>query len=469
MAIVLVFLVLLALLVVSAYASRLYTESGKFLSREFQENIEIFEHQIEPRLGFNHRRAALSFALIEHLLTAAICFLLAYEVFRRPGWRAEDAAQAAFLAILVIVLFDRFLPFLLFSRTRGGWFVRFVLLSRLLIYAVLPLTIVLGFLQSVISLTRAESAGEEPEHPSEAVDALIEAGQDEGILEESDRDLIHSVVEFGDKSVRDVMTPRPSIFAVPSETTVEQLTHLVSEHPYSRIPVYRGELDNIVGIVSARDLLQVADTEASRTLAGSMMKTDVYFVPETRRASELLAQMQRENRRLAIVIDEYGGVAGLVTVEDLIEEIVGELRNEGEARTELLRESDQSYVVPGGFETSRLEELFPVRLSDEWHATTVGGLVTEIAGHIPLPGECVQEGGLGFEVLESTARRVEKVRILAKSAASAAQTPPSSAPQGAAPADSVASNSSASQKSAPESVSPKSAPPKSVPKTGPVE
>ena len=469
MAIVLVFLVLLALLVVSAYASRLYTESGKFLSREFQENIEIFEHQIEPRLGFNHRRAALSFALLEHLLTAAICFLLAYEVFRRPGWRAEDAAQAAFLAILVIVLFDRFLPFLLFSRTRGGWFVRFVLLSRLLIYAVLPLTIVLGFLQSVISLTRAESAGEEPEHPSEAVDALIEAGQDEGILEESDRDLIHSVVEFGDKSVRDVMTPRPSIFAVPSETTVEQLTHLVSEHPYSRIPVYRGELDNIVGIVSARDLLQVADTEASRTLAGSMMKTDVYFVPETRRASELLAQMQRENRRLAIVIDEYGGVAGLVTVEDLIEEIVGELRNEGEARTELLRESDQSYVVPGGFETSRLEELFPVRLSDEWHATTVGGLVTEIAGHIPLPGECVQEGGLGFEVLESTARRVEKVRILAKSADSAVQTPPSSAPQGTSPANSVASNSTASQKSAPESVSQKSAPPKSVPKTGPVE
>ena len=469
MAIVLVFLVLLALLVVSAYASRLYTESGKFLSREFQENIEIFEHQIEPRLGFNHRRAALSFALLEHLLTAAICFLLAYEVFRRPGWRAEDAAQAAFLAILVIVLFDRFLPFLLFSRTRGGWFVRFVLLSRLLIYAVLPLTIVLGFLQSVISLTRAESAGEEPEHPSEAVDALIEAGQDEGILEESDRDLIHSVVEFGDKSVRDVMTPRPSIFAVPSETTVEQLTHLVSEHPYSRIPVYRGELDNIVGIVSARDLLQVADTEASRTLAGSMMKTDVYFVPETRRASELLAQMQRENRRLAVVIDEYGGVAGLVTVEDLIEEIVGELRNEGEARTELLRESDQSFVVPGGFETSRLEELFPVRLSEEWHATTVGGLVTEIAGHIPLPGECVQEGGLGFEVLESTARRVEKVRILAKSADSAVPTPPSSAPQGAAPANSVTSNSSASKKSAPESVSPKSAPPKSVPKTGPVE
>src|ERR1019366_1760801 len=210
MVIALAFLVLIALLVISAYASRLYTESGRFLSREFQENIELFEHQIEPRLGFNHRRAALSFALLEQLLTAAICFLLAYSVFSRPGWSAEEAAQAVLFAILVILLFDRFLPFLFFSRTRGGWLVRFTFLLRLLICAVFPLTLFLGFLQSVVSLTRPENTGEEPEHPSEAVDALIEAGQDEGILEESDRELIHSVVEFGDKTVRDVMTPRPS-------------------------------------------------------------------------------------------------------------------------------------------------------------------------------------------------------------------------------------------------------------------
>ncbi len=123
----------------------------------------------------------------------------------------------------------------------------------------------LGFLQSIISLTRPENADEEPEHPSEAVDALIEAGQDEGILEESDRELIHSVVEFGDKTVRDVMTPRPSIVAVSADTTVEQLTQLLSQHPFSRVPVYHGDLDHIVGIVSARDLLQVADTDASRT------------------------------------------------------------------------------------------------------------------------------------------------------------------------------------------------------------
>jgi CBS domain containing-hemolysin-like protein len=407
-------LLLIVLLVISAYASRLYTESGKFLSREFQENIELFEHQIEPRLGFNHQRAALSFALLEQLLTASICFLLAYSVFSQRGWIAEDALQAVFFGLIVVLIFDRFLPYLLFSRTRGGWLVRFTFLLRLLICAVFPLTLFLGFLQSIISLTRPEKADEEPEHPSEAVDALIEAGQDEGILEESDRELIHSVVEFGDKTVRDVMTPRPAIVAVSADTTVEQLTHLLSQHPFSRVPVYRGDLDHIVGIVSARDLLQVADTEAARRLASGLMKTDIYFVPETKRASELLNQMQRENRRMAIAIDEYGGVAGLVTVEDLIEEIVGELSNEGELRNEAIRESDNSYIVLGTLEADRLEEIFGLHLSEDWHATTVGGLVTEIAGHIPLPGEAVEEDGLRFEVLESTARRVEKLRVLTK-------------------------------------------------------
>jgi len=414
MGFLIIFLLLLALLVVSAYASRLYTESGKFLSREFQENIELFEHQIEPRLGFTHHRAALSFALLEQLLTAAICFLLAWSVFTQPRWTAEEVAQAVFFAITIILIFDRFLPYLLFSRTRGGWLVRFVFLLRILIWSVFPLTMVLGFLQSIISLTRPQNADEEPEHPSEAVDALIEAGQDEGILEESDRELIHSVVEFGDKIVRDVMTPRPAIVAVSADTTVEQLTHLLSQHPYSRVPIYRVDLDHIVGIVSARDLLQVADTDAARRVASNLMKTDVYFVPETKRASELLNEMQRANRRMAIVIDEYGGVAGLVTVEDLIEEIVGELSNEGELRNEAIRESDNSYIVLGSLEVDRLEELFGLRLSDDWHATTVGGLVTEIAGRIPLPGEVVQQGDLRFEVLESTARRVEKVRVLTK-------------------------------------------------------
>jgi len=284
-------------------------------------------------------------------------------------------------------------------------------LLRALVYLVMPLTLVLGFMQSVISLTR-ENADEEPEHPSEAVDALIEAGQDEGILEESDRELIHSVVEFGDKVVREVMTPRPDVAAVSVDMTIADVTELLRTRPFSRIPVYEGDLDHIKGILYAHDLLQVDDADAHTKKAKDLMHPEVYFVPETKRGSELLREMQRDNIRMAIVIDEYGGMAGVVTIEDIVEEIVGEIRNERE-NNGLVRENDHSYIISGNMDIDLLDKLFEFRV-DDWEATTVGGLVSEIAGRIPQPGEVVEREGLRFEVLESTNRRVQKVRVTAK-------------------------------------------------------
>ncbi len=401
--------VLVAILLLVSYTSRLTTESGKFLSREFQENIEFFEQQVEPRFKVSHWRAALSMAILEQLCTAAIAFILAYFVFVSPAWSVSELAESALLLVVIVLIFHRFIPFLLFSRTRGEWLLGAVPVLRILIYLVMPLTLVMGFLQSVAALTK-EHSGEEPEHPSEAVDALIEAGQDEGILEESDRELIHSVVEFGDKSVHDVMTARPNVVAVSTATTVEQLTNILREHPYSRVPVYEGDIDHIVGILLTRDLLQVADSEASTRTVHEIMKPDVYLVPETKRASELLGEMQRANVRMAIVIDEYGGLAGLVTVEDLVEEIVGELRDEHDPKSKIVREGEHSYIVPGALDVDLLNELFGVRIDDR-DATTVAGLVTETAGHIPRPGEIIESDSLRFEVLASTTRRVDRVRI----------------------------------------------------------
>lgn len=403
------FVILLGVLTLVSYTARLYSEAGKFLSREFQENIEWFEQQVEPRFRVSRHRAALSMALLENLCITGITLLVAYETFREAGhWSLAELGQTAVVIILVIVIFQRFLPYLVFARTRGQWLAKFVPLLHGLIYATMPLTLILGFLQSVVSLTR-EHADEQPEHPSEAVDALIEAGQDEGILEESDRELIHSVIEFGDKMVREVMKPRPDIVAVSLNTTIAQFTEVIREHGYSRIPVYDGDIDHIIGIAFAHDVLQIPDTEAHMRTVKDIMSTDVYFVPETKRGSELLREMQRENVRMAIVIDEYGGVAGVVTIEDLIEEIVGELRDEDEAG-DVVRENEYSYIVPGNMDVDRINELFGVRL-DDWEATTVAGLVTEIAGHIPAAGEVLEDDGLRFEVLQSTARRVQRLRI----------------------------------------------------------
>jgi CBS domain containing-hemolysin-like protein len=407
-AIAVALLLLVGLLTLVSYLDRVYTEIGKFLSREFQDNIDAFEQAVEPRLGVSRERAAVSMAVLAQLTTAAIAMLIGFIVFRDRAWSAPEILQATLSLVLIIVVFNRFLPFVFFSRTKGLWLARWTMTLRVLIYLVLPVTLVLGFLRSVTALTR-EHSDQEPETQSEAVDALIEAGQEEGILDESNRDLIQSVVQFGEKTVREAMKPRPEIVAVPATTTVEQFIELLRAKHFSRVPVFDGTIHHIVGIVYAQDVLQVPDTEARTRTVNTIMRKDVYFVPESKLVSDLLRQMQNSNIRMAIVVDEYGGVAGLVTIEDLVEEIVGEIRDEHE-KAEVVRESDKSYVVPGNMDIDRLDELFGVRPEGK-ESATVAGLVSELAGRIPQKGEVIEEDGLRFEVLESTERRVERVRI----------------------------------------------------------
>ncbi|PYX77637.1 MAG: HlyC/CorC family transporter, partial [Acidobacteria bacterium] len=332
---------------------------GKFLSREFQENIEVFEKKVEPRLGVSRQRASLSMSVLAQVSTAALGLLSAFVVLHDLESHAREIVSASVGLLLIIAIFNRLLPFILFARTRGEWLVPLAPLLRGLIYLSLIITIPIGFGQSVTALSR-EHAAEEPEHPSEAVDALIEAGQEEGILEESDRALIQSVVEFGDKTVREVMTPRPEITAVAADTTIEQLTELQRRKPYSRVPVYDGNIDHIIGIVLTHDLLQITDSDARTRTVRQMMKP-VHFIPETQRVSSLLREMQQANLHMAIVIDEYGSVAGVVTMEDLVEEIVGEIRDEHEPKADIIRESENSYVVPGNMDVDRLQELFNIR------------------------------------------------------------------------------------------------------------
>lgn len=401
-------LILIGVLTLVSYVDRLYAELGKFLSREFQDNIEIFEQQVEPRLGIGRVRASISMAVLMQLTTVAIAMLISFLVFKDLGWNLEDLLQAILGVIFIIIIFNRFLPFVFFSRSRGKWLVHFVPILRVLIYSVLPVTLMLGFLRSVSSLTK-EHNEEQTESQSEAVDALIEAGEEEGIVDESNRALIQSVVEFGEKTVREAMTPRPNIVAVPLGTSVEQFIEMLRTKPYSRVPVYDGTIHKIVGILFTQDVLQVADADARIRTVDTLMRKDVYFVPESKRGSDLLREMQKNNIRMAIVVDEYGGVAGLVTIEDLIEEIVGELGDEHE-KPQVIRESDSSYVVSGNVDVDRLDELFGLRPEGK-ESSTIAGLVSELAGRIPQKGEVVEEDGLRFEVLQSTERRVERVRI----------------------------------------------------------
>jgi CBS domain containing-hemolysin-like protein len=246
---------------------------------------------------------------------------------------------------------------------------------------------------------------------------LLEAGEEEGILERTDRDLVRSAVEFGDKLVREVMTPRPRMFVVRNSTTLEDFLALLKEHNYSRVPVFKGTIDNITGIAFAHDLLQITDEAASTRTVESIERAAV-FVPETKRGYELLREMQREKQHMRIVIDEYGSVAGLVTIEDLLEQIVGDIRDEHEDDGPVenpQHEPDGAWVVPGSFAVDQLGNLFGIQVDpgEGYEASTVGGLVSEREGRIPLAGEVVmlEDAGLRMEVVASTDRRVDRVRV----------------------------------------------------------
>src|ERR1700730_478114 len=280
----------------------------------------------------SNERAQLSAAVWAQLSLALLALYFGSLLFAsttaqdRP--MASEILQALFGVVLVILIFNRFFPMVFFTRTRGIWVARLRWPLRLLFYSILPITVLLSFLQSIAALAEPEKRTKE-EDASEGVDALIEAGEEEGILEESDRALVRSAVEFGDTIARDVMTPRPEMFAVPDVLTLAEFTAALEQRPFSRVPVYRESIDDIVGIAFAHDLLQIPDTEAPKHTVASIARP-ASFVPETKKGYELLREMQTEKQHMRIVIDEYGGVAGLVTIEDLLEAIVGNIADEHE-------------------------------------------------------------------------------------------------------------------------------------------
>jgi putative hemolysin len=226
--------------------------------------------------------------------------------------------------------------------------------------------------------------------------------------------LLRSVVAFGETLVREVMTPRPDIVAIQAVATIDDLRQLVREQEYSRLPVYADNLDNIVGLIVVKDLIQMtAEPDGTRPVT-EMMRAAA-FVPETKRVVDLLREFQQGRFQLAMVVDEYGGTAGLVTVEDLVEELVGEIRDEYDSEAEpVVREADDTFVVSAKVATSDLGDRLGIEIEDDAYET-VGGFVLAEVGRVPAVGETFEIAGLEVEILEAERRRIHKVRIRRKS------------------------------------------------------
>jgi len=235
-----------------------------------------------------------------------------------------------------------------------------------------------------------------------------EPGEDTPMSEEEGRELLQSIVDFTETVVREVMTPRPDIVAIRSDATLQQLRELFREEQYSRIPVYRDNLDNVVGIVYVKDL--VALPPGAEPPLTTLMRTPL-LVPESKRVSELLKEMQIRQLQMAIVVDEYGGTAGLATVEDLLEEIVGEIRDEYDVEGETVTdEGDGRFVFSGKVSVDEVSDRLGVEIEREGFET-LGGYLLSHLGRMPYVGEIFNAGELTVEVLEVERRRITKVRV----------------------------------------------------------
>jgi putative hemolysin len=256
------------------------------------------------------------------------------------------------------------------------------------------------------------NGAEDEDDDGDDIEALIDVGEAEGIIEEGERELIQSAIEFGDTRVGEVMTPRTEIVALPNTATVRQARDLIIESRHSRLPVYRDQIENIEGIVYVRDLLPLLSLGKSDTPITSFIR-HVYFVPETKPVAKQLQEMQKAHAYLSIVIDEYGGVAGLVTVEDILEEIVGEIEDEdisGQEPAEIVPAGDGSYEVLGSTEIGKIERLFDLEIeADDF--TTIAGLVIAHKGSVPLQGEQLSFRGLDVEVVAADEKRIGRLKL----------------------------------------------------------
>lgn len=409
---------LIAGLAVFSYLDRIYRELGRVTTGHLRGNLDVFEAEIEPRLGMDRRRAAVSFSLLANLWLVVVAVETARGViFFVPGvW--ETLVQLLVFLPLEILLAMHFVPYLLLTRTTGRWLVPLLPVIRAFGWIVWPMRAGVDLAVSLAHISEEEEPGAE-QAQQEGLEALVEAAQEEGILAHDQALLIEQVVEFSDKRVREVMTPRPDIAAIPATATIEQFRQLAVETRFSRIPVYEGSIEEIAGIAYARDLLRIPESEAAHRSVRELMRPAL-FVPETKLGSQLLKEMQQKNQQVAIVVDEYGSVTGLVTIEDLVEEIVGEIGEEDRPQApDVVREVDGSLVLRGSVPLEKLQALFDVKFgaaADE-AATTVAGLLNSVAGHVPAPGENIDYDGLRFEVLEANQRKVLRLRARRRAAA----------------------------------------------------
>jgi len=395
-----------------SYLSLIYRELGRMTTGRVHEHLDIFEAEIEPKLKINRRSGGRTFRILGHFWLAFVVLETTRAVVYLVPNRWEAGVQFLVFLSVEVVMAMHFIPDMLLYRTTGRWLLPLLPLIRMAMLLVWPIRVFLEGAESVARISEQEMEQTPEQRTEEGIEALVEAAEEEGIIEPEQADLIEQVVEFSDKRVREVMTPRPDVVAMQADATLEEMHTRFVETKFGKMPVYGKSLDDVLGVVHAQDLLQIADADLPKRRVRELLRA-VLFVPETKLGSELLKEMRQKGQSLAVVIDEYGTVAGIATVEDLLEEIVGERgAKEMTPAPDAVREGDGSLVLRGSLAIVEVEELLGVHFGENSDATvtTIAGLLSHVSGKVPAPGDRVDIEGYRFEVLEANQRKVLRVR-----------------------------------------------------------
>lgn len=353
--------------------------------------------------------------MLLHFAAAAVALVTGQTIAVQSG--AQEAA-AVFITLatllvgaLIMLLFGELIPSGLGSLRADKVAMSFAGPMSVLIRLLAPFsTLMLWVSNRVTSSVGGRS--NMPYITEEEIMTLVDAGQEEGVIEDEEKEMIFSIFQFNDKVVREVMIPRIDMVALNADATLDEALKVIISEGHSRIPVYEGTVDKIIGLLYAKDMLNIREDQAFRTRKIREILRAAYFVPESKRASELLEELQRRKVHMAIVIDEYGGTAGLVTIEDLLEEIVGEIQDEydPDEEAESQQISENEYRFDAGISLADVNELLHAELATD-ESDTLGGYIFTVLGKVPQIGETFESDGLRFTVESLDGRRIEWVRI----------------------------------------------------------
>jgi len=352
-----------------------------------------------------------------NILFSAIVTYLAIKIAESKNVSQSLAViVATIIATLVIVLFGETVPKSIGAYLSEKSSMKLYYPFMLFWFLFYPLALALSHITNgFLKLFHIKKRGKRIFDTQEEMLSMLEIGKEEGIIEKTEQKMIFSIFEFGDTLVREVMTPRVDIISLSVESTLNDVLKCIMNSNHPRIPIYENNIDNIIGILYIKDLFKIFSAKTEKTTDLQSILRNAYFVPETKGVDELFNEMQKNKIQIAMVFDEYGGLSGLITIEDILEEIVGEIQDEYEVEEKTSQKiGENAYLISGTLEVEDFNEHFNANFSDE-EATTIGGIILEKLGRLPNPGEEISINKFKFIISKIRNRRIVQVKVIVKS------------------------------------------------------